>query len=251
MLWNKIGSAYCINLKSRKDRLKEASRVFKKIKLDINFHVVDKHPNGGTQGCFESHIQIITKAFERGDERCIIFEDDATPTKYLNNKVLRKCIRFMDKHKTWNIFYLGVLPDIRRYPTHIIEKGIYKLQGICTHAYVIHRRLMEKLANMKYAGIPIDYFYMQLNECYAIYPTLFYQGLSKSDITENSWYNSFRTEGLVKNYYRMQEMYAYYIRTPLLSAKMTLFLILFFVYYTRTKNLVNSLFFFLIMLYIF
>lgn len=251
MLWNQIGPAYCINLKSRKDRLKEASRVFKKINLDMNFHIVDKHPNGGTQGCFESHIQIITKAFDQGLERCIIFEDDATPTKYLNNKVLRKCIRFMNKNKSWNIFYLGVLPDIRRTPTKVIEDGIYKLQGICTHAYVIHRRLMEKMRDMKYAGIPIDYFYMQLKECYAIYPTLFYQGLSKSDITDSTWNNSFRSEALVKTYYRMQEMYAYHIKTPLLSAKMIMMIILFFVFYIRTKKWVQSLIFFFIMLYVF
>ncbi len=251
MLWNKIGPAYCINLRTRKDRFNEASKTFKKLKLNVNFHIVDKHPNGGSQGCFESHIQIITDAYNKGYERCIIFEDDVTPTSKINNKAIRKCIRFMNTNKNWNIFYLGVLPDIRRKKTQVVEDGIYKLQGICTHAYVIHRRLMEKMVNMKYIGITIDYLYMQLDECYAIYPTLFYQGLSKSDITETTWNNYLRSEWLVKSYYSAQEKYAYYIRTPLLSPKMISFIIMTFLYYIYTKNWLHAILFFLITLYIF
>lgn len=251
MLLNNIGPIYCINLKSRKDRLKEASKVFKKLNLNVNFHIVDKHPNGGSQGCFESHIQCITDAYNKGSEQCVIFEDDVTPTNNINKDTIKKCVRFIKKNKTWNIFYLGVLPDIRRKPTKIIEDGIYKLQGICTHAYIIHRRLMEKMVNMKYIGITIDYLYMQLDECYAIYPTLFYQGLSKSDITQTVWNSNLRSEVAVKTYYRMQEMYAYYIRTPLVSFKMMFLIVLFFLYYIRTKNLIQSIIFFLITLYIF
>jgi len=251
MLWEKIGPAYCINLRSRKDRLKQAQKVFKKIGLDVSFHIVDKHPNGGSQGCFESHIQIITEAYNKGYERCIIFEDDATPTSKLNNGLLRKCIKFMNKNKDWNIFYLGVLPEIRNHSTKHITDNIYKLSGICTHAYVIHRRLMEKLINMKYIGITIDYLFIQLDSCYAVYPTLFYQGLSDSDITTNKIYSSIKNKNIIELYYNIQEKYAYYIGTPLISLKMIIFIILSFLFYIKTKNCGYSFIFFTSILYLF
>lgn len=241
MSLEKIGPVYCINLRNRKDRLKEVSRIFDKLKVNVNYHIVDKHPEGGTHGCFNSHIEIITDAYKKGYERCVIFEDDIVLTEGYNKKQLRKCIRFMNKNKTWNIFYLGVLPDIRKSQTQIVENNIYKLSGICTHAYVIHKRLMEKLIGLKYIGIPIDYLYMQLNECYAVYPTMFFQGLSPSDIASTSWNTSLRSDVVVRAYYRFQEMYAYYVKTPLLSFKMWMLMVLSFGIYAYTKKIEYAL----------
>lgn len=237
MNWDEIGPIYCINLTSRPDRKLEAEKIFKKLKINANYHIVDKHPVSGTQGCFESHIKIISKAYDAGAERCLIFEDDATPTSACTKQNFKIALNFMNKNKDWNVFYLGVLPDIRRKPCKVIEKQIYSLQGICTHAYVINRPLMEKLYNMKYIGIPIDYLFMQLEHCYAIYPTMFYQGLSKSDIMTNGFIDKFRNEKLVKFYYGLQEKYAYYIGTPLISPKMILIIIAIFLVYIFTKNI--------------
>lgn len=109
---------------------------------------------------------------------------------------------------------------------------------------------MEKLVGMKYIGIPIDYLYMQLDECYAIYPTMFFQGLSKSDIVSATWNSGFRNESIVKGYYRLQEMYAYHIKTPLLSFKMTMLMLLSFAIYVYTKKIEYALVGFLVSLLI-
>ena len=228
MNWSDIGPAFCINLRTRIDRKKEATKIFEQLNIPIEFHTVDKHPISGTQGCFESHIQIITLAYNSGYSRCIIFEDDITPSSHCNSLQLNKVIQFINKNVNWDIFYLGVLPDIRRKGTKIVSPNIYQLQGICTHAYIINRKMMERLIGMKYIGIPIDYLYMQLDQCYAIYPTMFYQGLSPSDITTTKIYSSIQNPSIVRFYYRLQEMYAYYIQIPLLSFKMFFYIICFF-----------------------
>lgn len=237
----RIGQAYCINLKTRKDRLRQAKRVFKQIDFNPEYHIVDKHPVSGAQGCFESHISVITDAYNKGYERCVIFEDDivlTTKDKKEIKEALDICLDFITRNNTWEIFYLGVLPDIRYNKSQRVCKGVYKLQGLCTHAYVIHRRLMEKMIGMRYVGVAIDNVYKHLPECYALYPSLFFQGLSTSDLTyKKTTTDLLRCDFTVTLFYRFQEMYAYYIGYPLLDLIMVgiCFCIIYFVVYVIYK----------------
>ena len=64
---------YCINLKERRDRRAKARRLFKRLGLQVEFWTVDRHPEGGRYGCFESHVQIWL--LSRG-EITVIMEDD-------------------------------------------------------------------------------------------------------------------------------------------------------------------------------
>ncbi len=149
------------------------------------FLELKKHPKGGAYGCFDSHIKVITKAYLAGAERALIFEDDLVGTSSLTPHNLDKCIRFMKSKASFDIFYLGVIPDIRKKQSKTNWSGIYNVKGLCTHAYVINRQCMEKLIGLKYKGVAIDNYYSNnFKKCYAIYPNMFTQSNSTSDISE-------------------------------------------------------------------
>jgi GR25 family glycosyltransferase involved in LPS biosynthesis len=210
------GHIRCINLITRKDRYEESKKVFDKYKIPVRYFYAKKHPKGGVYGCFDSHIRVIREAYYSGAKRVLIFEDDITPTDYLNVENLKKAIKFMKTKKDWDLFYLGALPEIRRhYSRQTKYPGIYRLHGVCTHAYIVNRSAMKKLINLKFDGTAIDYYYINnFNKCYALYPTLFLQGLSKSDIGSN-WWAYYGTKDRVATFYRCIEWYAYHINYPL------------------------------------
>lgn len=211
------GHIRCINLVTRKDRYDESLAVFKEFQIPVRYFITVKHPNGGGQGCFESHIQIIREAYYAGAERVLIFEDDIIASKSLTPANLEKAINFMTNTPDWDIFYLGVLPRILdTYSRRTSHNGIYQLKGICTHAYVVNRSAMEKLIHLKFDGTTIDYYYINcFPKTYAVYPTLFYQGLSNSDITAPQSYRKYFDKDKVIKFYRFIEWYAYYINVPL------------------------------------
>ena len=59
---------YCINLTTRKDRYESSKNEFAKDGLEVEYHIVDKHPKGGSFGCWESHGQVLRKIWEFGDD---------------------------------------------------------------------------------------------------------------------------------------------------------------------------------------
>lgn len=214
--WDFFDDIRCINLTSRSDRYKQSKKIFDKYNIPTRYYFTEKHPKGGQHGCFESHINIIKEAYNNGCENVLIFEDDIYPTDFINRENLAVSIDFMKQNK-WDLFYLGALPDIRSTLSQKVSNKIYKLHGICTHAYVVNRSGMKKLKDLKFTGVPIDYYYINnIERSYALYPTMFLQGLSKSDIKEgDNWWTPYSTPERVKTFYRCVEWYAYYINYPL------------------------------------
>nr|QBK91394.1 MAG: glycosyltransferase family 25 LPS biosynthesis protein [Pithovirus LCPAC302] len=214
-LWNYFDCIRCINLVSRPDRYSNSKKIFDKYYIPVEYYKTEKHKKGGEYGCFKSHINVIREAYYNGDKNILVFEDDIISTEYLTPKYLETAIDFMENEK-WDIFYLGALPNINFYRSKRTRyKGIYKLKGICTHAYVLNRKAMKRLIGLKYNGTPIDYYYIRnFDRCFAIYPTMFNQGLSESDLRDNWWYK-YTDKNRVTKFYRCIEWYAYYINYPI------------------------------------
>ncbi len=201
----------CINLFSREDRYQYCQSLFKKLNIDVHFHRVHKHPNGGQEGCFQSHIDIIVEAFNKNAETCLIFEDDIELGPSYNPKLVQLAIDFMKSNNDWHIFYFGCTPEIIRHTTRKVSPNIYHLHGLCTHAYVIHRRLMEKMIGMRYSGMAIDAFYLHNKYAYGILPSLISQKTDQSDIAMNNLSESpFRSV-----FQRGVDYYAMHINYPL------------------------------------
>lgn len=215
-LWSYFPEIRCINLKSRKDRYKKSKKVFDKYNIPVDYFFAKKHPKGGLYGCFDSHIKVITEAYNKGLDRVLIFEDDIFPSNSLTTELLKKAIRFMKKEK-WDLFYFGALPCIGQYLSQRTKyNNIYQLHGMCCHAYVVNRSAMRRLIGLKYTGTPLDYHYIKyFKKSFALYPTLFYQGLDESDIS-NQWYASIGTRKRIETFYKGVECYAYHVNYPLI-----------------------------------
>ena len=187
MDWDGLfGDVRCINLVTRDDRYESSKKIFEQIGLQVNYFRTERHPNGGAQGCFESHIRVISEAYEAGHENILIFEDDIwCDQKRITQKILEELKHFMHHHNKWDIIYLGYKPDM---VDNVIKKvkgykNIIHTKGNCTHAYIINRRMMEKMYNMKYCGCEIDMLYVRNPNTYAVHPTIFFQDDSESDIS--------------------------------------------------------------------
>lgn len=184
-MWSFFGDIRCINLIERNDRYEAASKVFKEYKIPVNFHRVERSPKGGVQGCFESHIQVITDAYERGLETVLIFEDDIEAGYGLKEEKIKEALNFMENNQDWNVVFLGWHPRVRTHKTKHVSGSIYQVSALGGHAYIVSRRMMKKMANKKFEGIPIDEFYAEDEHAYALYPSAFVQSGSDSDLVNN------------------------------------------------------------------
>ena len=114
-LWKEFGSIFCINLLTRDDRYEESGKVFQSLGIPVEYFRTTRHPDGGARGCFESHIELIRRSYKRGDEWCVIFEDDVvknTARNAVTEETVREVLRFMRTHEKWELFFLGSFPDI-------------------------------------------------------------------------------------------------------------------------------------------
>jgi GR25 family glycosyltransferase involved in LPS biosynthesis len=84
MLYNFFDKIYCINLKHRPDRYISATKVFNDLNIpNVEFYITEKSSKGGRYGCFESHINVIKKAYNEGYNNILIFEDDIRLRSFL------------------------------------------------------------------------------------------------------------------------------------------------------------------------
>lgn len=216
MVWDFFDGIYCINLYTRDDRLKKSKKVFNKLNIPVTYYRVEKHPTSGAKGCFESHMSIIKKAYHDGCKNVLIFEDDLIDNSFYDEALVEKAINFMKKSCKWDIFYFGHQPDIFWNTSRKVSDFIIKTHSYLTHAYVVSRRYMKKLLDKEYYGIPIDKMYLKNEHSYALYPMIFYQDESESDIETSS--------GTIN--FRYSELYAYNVNYSIISLILIILFIL-------------------------
>ena len=185
--WSFFDRIRCINLITRDDRYQKTQEIFDQLKIPVEFYRTERHPLSGRQGCFESHVNCITEAYESGAQTCLIFEDDLEISPYITPEALQEVVNFLQRSPDWEIFYLGTHFEWVRGHFTKITPSIVHGGNICTHAYIVNRPFMEKMAHMNYVGTEIDRLYVYNRNAYGVYPCFFYQGGSKSDISGPGW----------------------------------------------------------------
>lgn len=210
--WSYFDQIRCINLITRDDRYNVAQDIFDRLQIPIKFFRTERHPLGGRQGCFESHVACLTEAYEAGANNCLIFEDDLTASSYITPEAVQEVVKFLQSCPNWDIFYLGTHYEFVRGHFVKVTPSIVHGGNICTHAYAASRSFMAKMAHMKYSGTEIDRLYVFNRNAYGVYPCFFYQGGSKSDISESTW-DDFSGKWF---WFRGVELYTYYVNQPLL-----------------------------------
>ncbi|XWV26224.1 hypothetical protein QJ857_gp0852 [Tupanvirus soda lake] len=200
-----IDGYYCINLYDRDDRMNEVKQIFDKYNLPVKFFRVERDKISGARGCFTSHVKIINDAYKKNLNNVLIFEDDIVcylSKDEFDNK-MNEVHDFIKNYK-FDILFLGSVPNIYSRNTNRIYGNIYNTHAFCTHAYILSRSGIEKFKNLVYDGTPIDFVYMDCDNTYAIYPSIFYQNESKSDIAP-AWQQFF---GSKTRLIKLMETYA-------------------------------------------
>jgi GR25 family glycosyltransferase involved in LPS biosynthesis len=132
----------CINLKSRPDRLHHSKEQFKRANINnIYYHIVDKSPNGGRYGCYESHLAVYKKALQQGHKYALVFEDDFIINVDDVGLALSRAFRCMRIDRKWSIIKLqgtGVIDVVEH-----IDDGIFRGNVLNTRCYLISKRAMN------------------------------------------------------------------------------------------------------------
>ena len=174
-LWDFFGDhIYCINPITHNDKYDSCKEVFEKYDIPVKYYKSENY-NREKHGCFENHINIIKKAYKDGAERVLIFEDYISVSDHMSPSHLKKAINFMKKNE-WDVFNLGPPNSNLKISQRTNYSGIYNLKSDCRHAYVVNRNAMKQF---------IYHMVVPSEDCYLLYPTLFYTE-SKNNI-KNTW----------------------------------------------------------------
>lgn len=209
MDWSFIDQIYIISLKEREDRYLRAKAELERLGIPlskITFYRPTRDKEDPVRGCYESHQAVIKLALENGYKVPLILEDDVVGSDSLCSGTLEEVKFFLedgwaDKKFTYDLFYLGCVPDTLKFPTipfwkwycdhyHCFHKPdpsnplskIYKVKAWAAHAYIPSRSYMKKIALSPYNGHAIDGIYVGCNKAFAILPSLFNQGAYGTDI---------------------------------------------------------------------
>jgi glycosyl transferase family 25 len=177
----------CINLESRPDKRKVTERTFKNCNIPGRFQTVYKHDRGGKYGCFDSHIQVIKRAYENGDSNIIIFEDDILKTHTYSLEHIDNVVQFL-KNNDADILFLGFFPwtlsassPVEFLLSEAVTPNIIRYSPLATHAYCITRKAMKILLSTYHDFIDTehyDQFLVDSNlKSYCYVPMLFEQRL--------------------------------------------------------------------------
>ena len=183
--WVEFDAIFCISLAERADRRKKARQEFRRVGLlnQVQFLLVERHQTNSEEGIFESHMACLRAALAAGAERIVIFEDDILFRRF-SPETLNDAVRFMKTDNNWQVFFFGCFVKRARktrYPSVIQVK--YRSPA---HAYVVHRRLAERLVQIPWHGVAYDDLLRSLDagQYYACYPTFGFQSGSATDNTK-------------------------------------------------------------------
>jgi hypothetical protein len=179
--WDFFDRVYCISLKERTDRRRQAEAQFAAVGLSrrVEYVLADRHPENSEMGIFQSHLECMARGLASGADRILIFEDDVVFRRFSADR-LETCIAFLEAHPGWKAFFLGCLVRRSRKTGHPwIRSVAYRSLA---HAYAVHRPFAETIAAIPWKGIPYDTMLSLFDEgFFVIYPSIAFQGASPSD----------------------------------------------------------------------
>lgn len=170
----------CINLVDRKDRRRESERLFRKLGIldRIHWWTVDKHPQGGLYGCFESHWWIWNSDEFNSPYLCI-FEDDLNldhPERFY------QALEWAREYLPDQLDILNLEPELG-FISEKIRDPIYKGGFVHLGCYIIHRSSLPRISERTFDWFGIDVDLALYRNCRmgGIIPPVFSQNGSKSD----------------------------------------------------------------------
>jgi hypothetical protein len=190
--WDRLGvRGQVITLKHRDDRAAHVAEAATAAGLPYDLFRVERHPNGGSQGCFESHVALARRASASGAPYHLVFEDDFEPTAELLTSeaaasALEEAVAFATTSTDWDIIFLGVVPNVWSARSQRAGKHLYRTQPwACTHAYIMSAAYAREVGSWRFrvdGKDAIDWRYRDCPRAFAFHPQAFKQYESPSDI---------------------------------------------------------------------
>lgn len=134
-----ISFAICISLKSDEKRRQQTIEECNKIGLPVKFFLADPHPNGGVEGCKDSHKKVIQYAKDNNLENILVLEDDIL---FDINAI--KNMKPLHCPKNFDMFYLGY--HINR-GFRIGDQLLQIESALTTHAYIMNKNVYDLFLN--------------------------------------------------------------------------------------------------------
>lgn len=162
-----VDAVLCISLHERADRREMLLRQFHSLGLPIEFVLVERDAEDPERGCYHSHQRCAQLAIERGLQRVLILEDDATfsPPEAAHLRRINRFLRLRDP----GVFYLGgILGRMWRIPW----PGVVRCRVTGCHAYMLSAAACRRLLGMPFAGEAVDSVVAERFKGYAAFPML-------------------------------------------------------------------------------
>lgn len=175
---------YCISLVENSKERDVCQREFDKIGLEVEFEIVERSPEGGSYGCFMSHLEVLNKGLKTNSEYIMIMEDDVY-FYHTDSTIFDKIYKFMDSIRKDEYVRLELdklkwclcLGYFTNSHSISVNKHIVALDKCyCSHAYIVPRHTAEKLAQMEWKNLPYDIeWHNVIDLFYAPYPMIAFQ----------------------------------------------------------------------------
>ena len=188
--WSFLDRVYCISLRQREDRARDAARELHRVGLCGNavFYRPAKD-RVAKRGCWESHRAIAVHARAHGLQRVLIVEDDVLFASSVSPaSVPQVGAALASLPADWMGFYLGHWA-LWAYP---LRRHVLRCSSLCTHAYVASERLLawlcetpfeqrNRIPRRRIGGNGIDSAFAALPAMYAFSPLLAVQRMVPND----------------------------------------------------------------------
>jgi hypothetical protein len=239
-MWQVFDSVFCINLVDRHDRFLECKKqlaTFPALSKKLEFYHPTRHPTNPAQGVYESHQTVMQESLARGDQWCLIFEDDVMIDTWFDPAILEQSVEFIKHSPDCDLFFFGCHIHVQDQSTERVAPNIYRVRAIQTHAYAVSRKFMERFCKVpfEFLGEPIDHVFRLNKNAYTSSPNYFFQKPDdKSDVNPNVSLAPWRT--------KLQNLYACHINLPVQTLRvLVLVLVIIFllivILHARFKNI--------------
>ena len=172
----------CISLKSRPDRQARSKELFSELGIldRVHWWIVEKHPQGGMYGCFESHW-LVWNASEFKRPYLCVFEDDLQMLPLSKERFYRS-LNYAQEYLPSRFDILNLEPG-QGYVNTQVAPELYSGGFLHLGCYIISRDSIPDVAPKvrKWFGIDVDTALYNNSRMGAILPKVFTQGTNDSD----------------------------------------------------------------------
>lgn len=170
----------CINLVSRPDRRAMAEKLFSELGIPIQWWIVEKHPQGGMYGCFESHW-LVWNSKEFTKPYLCVFEDDLEMLPGSKERFVQ-ALQYATQYLGPKFDMLNLEPG-QGYATREIAPELFEASFYHLGCYILSRESISEISEkvIQWFGIDIDTALYRNCRMGAMLPPIFRQAVTGSD----------------------------------------------------------------------